>query len=100
MLDESFVCAVCGEENPPLGYSARDHCRKCLCSLHLDIDPGDRLCDCKGVLRPVATEQGKKGTKITYRCDKCGKSKRNIAATDDDFDKLLDITRANAENLT
>ncbi|MDR2532600.1 MAG: RNHCP domain-containing protein [Oscillospiraceae bacterium] len=89
VIDEPFRCAVCGAETPPLGYTARDHCNKCLCSLHLDENPGDRLSNCGGVLEPVGAEQGKKGFKIIYKCKKCGVTKKNIAAKDDDNEIII-----------
>ncbi len=92
MIDENFKCVVCGKIVEKLGYSARDHCPYCLCSLHVDINPGDRLCDCLGVLEPIGVEKGKKDTlKIVYKCNKCGMIKRNVAARDDNFDKILEI---------
>jgi DNA-directed RNA polymerase subunit RPC12/RpoP len=92
MIDEDFICEVCGKEVNKLGYTARDHCPYCLSSKHVDINPGDRLCDCKGILKPIEIEKGKKDTyKIVYKCLKCGMIKRNIAAKDDDFDKILEI---------
>jgi len=92
MKDENFICEVCGKEVKKLGYTARDHCPYCLCSKHVDVNPGDRLCECHGVLEPVAIEKGKKDTyKIVYVCSSCGMKKRNIAANDDNFDKILEI---------
>ncbi len=92
MIDESFTCEVCGEKVNPLGYTARDHCPKCLCSKHVDINPGDRSCMCHGVLRPYAIELGKKGGyKIVYKCAKCGTIKKNKAAKDDNLDLIIEI---------
>jgi DNA-directed RNA polymerase subunit RPC12/RpoP len=91
VIDEAFACAVCGAEIPPLGYTARDHCNRCLCSLHLDENPGDRASNCGGVLEAVGAEQGKKGVKILYKCRKCGMQKKNIAAKDDDNEKLINL---------
>lgn len=91
MIDESFVCEVCGGEVEPLGYSARDHCPKCLSSKHVDINPGDRLETCHGTLIPIAVEKFKNTYKIIYRCDKCGSVRKNIMAKDDNFDKIIDI---------
>jgi len=91
MIDENFMCLVCGAEVAPLGYTARDHCNKCLCSLHVDENPGDRASDCGGVLLPVGAEQGKKGVKILYKCKKCGMKKKNIAAKDDDSEMILKL---------
>lgn len=92
MIDENFVCDVCGGEVKKLGYTARDHCPYCLSSKHVDINPGDRLCDCLGVLVPVSIEQAKKGKyKIVYKCQKCKMVKRNVTAIDDNFEKILEL---------
>lgn len=93
MIDENFVCLNCGKDVSPLGYTARDHCPYCLCSLHVDINPGDRLNTCKGILKPVSVDKFKDTYKIVYKCTKCGQSHRNILASDDDFDVLLEIMR-------
>ena len=58
--DNSFTCACCGKQIEPLKYSSRDHCTKCLCSLHVDINPGDRANTCKGLLVPISIEQSNK----------------------------------------
>lgn len=92
MIDEEFDCLVCNCHVSPLLYSARDHCPKCLCSIHVDNNPGDRACECLGVLRPVEIEKGKKDTlKIIYKCDKCGSFKKNKVASDDNYDLILKI---------
>lgn len=93
MIDEKFVCEVCGKEVKPLEYSARDHCPYCLCSKHVDINPGDRLNECKGILKPVSIDKFKDTFKIVYKCDKCGEYHRNIMAIDDDFDKILEVMK-------
>ena len=48
-LDEGFVCENCKKEVKPLNYSSRDHCPYCLYSKHVDINPGDRNNNCKGL---------------------------------------------------
>ena len=93
MIDESFVCAVCGKEVSPLNYSARDHCPYCLCSLHVDINPGDRANQCKGILKPIGIDKFKDTYKIVYKCDKCNELHRNVMANDDDFDKIIDVMK-------
>ena len=96
-IDEAFKCEVCGEEVKPLGYTCRDHCPKCLCSKHVDKDPGDRAEECKGILRPIGLENNqKKGYIIIYKCDKCGKIRKNKMATDDNFDLAMKIVRDNS----
>ena len=92
VIDESFVCSVCGANVPVLGYTARDHCRVCLCSLHLDNNPGDRQSECGGILRPVGVERKKKGLQILYKCDKCKTIKKNVAAEDDDYDSIIALS--------
>ena len=54
--DSEFVCANCGARVEELGYTSRNHCPKCLCSLHLDLYPGDRAAGCGGIMDPVSAE--------------------------------------------
>ena len=91
MRDESFRCVVCGAEVSPLKYTARDHCPVCLSSLHVDINPGDRQCECKGILTPIGVQKYRDTYKIIYRCDICGAIKRNISASDDNFEKIIEL---------
>ncbi|GHU57836.1 hypothetical protein FACS1894133_1460 [Clostridia bacterium] len=97
MLDEPFVCGYCGASVAALGKTARDHCNKCLCSVHIDVNPGDRAGDCGGKLVPVGILPHKKGRQIVYRCVRCGAERRNVAAYDDDFEVILAVTRDAAE---
>ncbi len=98
--DNGFICAHCGKNVEPLGYTSRNHCPFCLWSLHLDINPGDRASDCGGHLRPVKVETDpKKGYIIVHKCEKCGEIRRNRAAHDakvqpDDIDLLIKLTAA------
>ena len=93
MIDEEFICFNCGYKTKPLGYTARDHCPNCLYSLHLDINPGDRLSNCHGILKPIGIEKAKKDNfKIIYRCQKCQKEIKNIAATDDNMEEILKVS--------
>lgn len=92
MIDENFICSVCGKKVNKLEYTARDHCPYCLSSIHLDINPGDRSANCGGILVPIDVEKGKKDTyKIIYKCNKCNMIKKNKTAIDDDYDKILEI---------
>ncbi len=92
--DATFVCAHCGKVVPKLGYTSRNHCPYCLYSLHVDIHPGDRANDCKGLQQPIAIEQdSRKGYVIVYKCTKCGAVTRNVSAKDDDFDVMLQVQR-------
>ena len=92
MKDENFLCVVCGKMVEKLSYTARDHCPYCLCSIHVDNNPGDRLCECHGVLEPIDIEKGKKSDfKIVYKCNKCGMIKKNVSARDDSMDKIIEV---------
>lgn len=96
--DASFVCAHCGKEVLPLGYSSRNHCPFCLWSLHVDVNPGDRAEECHGQLKPIRVEiDSKKGFVIVHKCEKCGAIRRNRAAKDakvqpDDLSLLIKLT--------
>jgi len=91
-IDEAFTCENCGYEVKPLGYSSRNHCPKCLHSKHVDINPGDRAEDCKGLLIPINVENNsKKGQVIIFRCKKCGQIRKNKVAEDDDFDTIIKV---------
>ena len=96
--DASFVCANCGREVQPLGYSSRNHCPFCLYSLHVDIMPGDRENPCGGVMDAIKVEPDpKKGYIIIHKCRKCGEIKRNKAAHEakvqpDDIKKIIKLT--------
>lgn len=96
--DDGFICQNCGFKVLPLGYSSRNHCPRCLCSLHVDINPGDRQNPCGGILRPVRVETDpRKGYIIIHRCERCGETRRNRAANGaavqpDDIDLLIKLT--------
>ena len=92
--DNGFVCLNCGKEIKPLGYTSRDHCTNCLCSIHIDVMPGDRANTCLGLLVPVNVEtNSKKGYVINYKCNKCNQLHNNKAAEDDKFSTILSIMK-------
>lgn len=92
MVDEEFICEYCGKKVSKLNYTARDHCPFCLYSKHVDNNPGDRANSCHGLLKPIDIEKYKKGYKIIYRCEKCNQLHKNIAAIDDDINRIIEIT--------
>lgn len=92
--DNGFVCQNCKKMVEPLKVSSRNHCPYCLCSLHVDINPGDRQNNCKGLLIPIQIELNpKKGKVIVFKCNKCGKTVKNKCAPDDNERAILDIMR-------
>ena len=92
-LDEEFICENCHKHVDRLNYSSRDHCNYCLYSKHVDINPGDRLNDCRGLLKPIGIEKHKDTFKIIYKCEKCRKMHKNIMARDDNMDIIIEISK-------
>ncbi len=91
--DEKFICENCGKNVTKLEYTSRDHCPYCLYSKHVDINPGDRLNECKGLLIPVGIEKFKNSYKIIYKCQKCNSIHKNIMASDDDYEKIIVLSK-------
>ena len=91
---ESFTCKNCGWLVTPAGAGTqhRNHCPNCLCSRHVDEEPGDRACDCHGTMEPVAVWVRKGGEwAIIHRCRVCGALSSNRVAADDNPRLLLSI---------
>lgn len=92
MIDEKFICENCGHKVNKLNYTARDHCPNCLYSKHVDINPGDRNNNCKGLLKPIGIEKYKNTYKIIYKCTICHQLHKNIMANDDNFDLVIKLS--------
>ena len=96
-LDKEFICEKCNQKIEKLNYTTRDHCNHCLYSKHVDINPGDRQNPCKGLLKPIGIEKFKNTYKIIYKCEKCNQIHKNIMATDDNMDLIIELSK-NIEN--
>lgn len=81
------------------GVNNRNHCPYCLWSKHLDLNrAGDRLCACKGKMRPIGLTLKKTGKKygsaaagelmIIHQCTECGQVSINRIAADDEAQTL------------
>ena len=92
MVDEPFICENCNSKVDQLKYSARDHCPNCLYSKHVDINPGDRANNCRGLLEPIGIEKFKDTYKIIYKCKKCNMIHKNIVAKDDNINLIIDLS--------
>jgi rubredoxin len=86
---EDFVCGKCGTEVVGNGYT--DHCPNCLWSKHVDINPGDRLSTCGGLMEPLNVEVGKGKYKVLNRCTICGYKKFNVLSDNDNWDEVTTI---------
>ena len=93
MIDEKFICENCNKLVEKLEYTARDHCPHCLYSKHVDILPGDRKNPCKGLLIPIGIEKYRDTYKIIYKCNKCNQLHKNIMATDDDYNLIIELSK-------
>ncbi|MCW5940087.1 MAG: RNHCP domain-containing protein [Fimbriimonadaceae bacterium] len=92
----SFECVHCGAwvdpPGPQAGTENRNHCPKCLHSLHLDVEPGDRTAECGSEMEPVAVWVRRNGEwALIHRCLVCGALSSNRVAADDDRFALLSL---------
>lgn len=91
---ESFICKKCGY---PIGASGagsdhRNHCPRCLCSVHVDNIPGDRASNCSGIMEAISVWVRQNGEwAIIHRCTRCGHLNSNRIAADDNQIKLMSI---------
>ena len=90
---EDFVCEKCSTKVKGNGYT--NHCPSCLWSKHVDVNPGDRVADCSGLMEPINVEIEKDEYIIIHQCKKCGHEKRNKSVSKDNFDEILRISSAN-----
>lgn len=84
-----FICKNCGEKvsYEAWGTKHRNHCPKCLFSLHVDKKIGDRQSDCGGLMLPMAKIVKDDGEEmIVHKCQKCGHVRKNRIAGDDNYD--------------
>lgn len=92
MINENFICDYCKKTVSKANKTARDHCPYCLYSKHVDINPGDRLNNCLGLLKPINIEKFKDTYKIIYKCEKCHQIHKNIIADDDNMDLIIELS--------
>ena len=80
--NRGFHCISCGATVQPLtNGSYRNHCPVCLCSVHVDVRPGDRQNSCGGLMEPqTLVYRSGKGWQIVHRCVRCGAFSRNRLA--------------------
>lgn len=86
---ENFSCENCGTFVQGDGYT--DHCPFCLYSKHVDINPRDRECECRGLMEPIRAEVKEEGYRIYYRCLDCGYNHRVRSSIEDSFEVILSL---------
>ena len=84
---EDFICEHCGVEVKGTGYT--NHCPQCLWSKHVDINPGDRLEECRGMMKPVGYQKLNQKERIILQCQRCGFEKPNKVESEDGREALV-----------
>ena len=90
---ENFTCEKCKEEVEGNGYT--NHCPNCLWSKHVDINPGDRLEKCHGLMRPIKIENKEGDFYIVHKCEECNFIRNNKVSKKDNFDQVIKISTLN-----
>lgn len=88
---EDFSCENCGFAVKGNGYT--NHCPQCLWSKHVDINPGDREEKCGGLMKPVGVFKKGEVYNVNQQCQKCGFERKNKILPEDDFSKLVAISK-------
>ena len=88
---ENFICEKCGAKVKGNGYT--DHCPVCLWGKHVDVNPGDRVAGCGGLMKPVGVIKKGDGHVIKYRCMKCKHQFGVKLAQNDNFEAMIKIIK-------
>ncbi len=90
---ENFICENCGIKISGNGYT--NHCPSCLYSKHVDINPGDRMSKCGGLMKPIEILQKNGKFIILHKCEKCGFERKNKTSENDDINAIIKISKNN-----
>jgi hypothetical protein len=86
---EDFTCEHCNTQIIGTGYT--NHCYECFYSKHVDIQPGDRLEACGGLMKPVSVQGSINNLTITHQCTSCGFTRNNKIQDGDNLEKLAQL---------
>lgn len=92
-VDEDFICEMCGAHVHGNGYT--NHCPECLTSKHVDIMPGDRACECAGLMPAIGLETKNGEFVLVQKCQKCGHMRRNKIWENDNRKALRALSAGN-----
>ena len=90
---EDFTCGKCQEIVKGDGYT--NHCPKCLWSKHVDINPGDRMSDCGGMMEPIGLDKKGDVFSVIQKCEICGHQRKNKLVKGDDFNTAVELLKKN-----
>ncbi len=76
-----------------VGNGYTNHCPECLWSKHVDVNPGDRVQACQGLMKPVSVESKEGEYIILHKCVRCGFERKNKTVKGDNFDALVKIVK-------
>lgn len=88
---EDFICEFCGAEIQGNGYT--NHCNACLYSKHVDIEPGDRLSTCFGLMKPIYVSYDENNQYILHKCIRCVFKKKNKIQENDSVEAMIAIQK-------
>jgi hypothetical protein len=88
---EEFICEFCGQFVKGNGYT--NHCPNCLWSKHVDINPGDRKNDCRGIMEPIDAFLKNGNWILKQQCKKCGEIRNIRLQKGDNLDVLQEIIK-------
>lgn len=88
---EFFTCQRCGTEVAGDGYT--NHCTECLTSKHVDINPGDRLATCGGLMSVIDVEYIHGEWVLVHQCDVCGYQRKNRVHPEDNKTYLAQLQK-------
>lgn len=98
VASEKFKCINCHAVVEPLNFGIRNHCNKCLFSLHLDIFPNDNANACHGLMKPVEILYNEENEMLLlHKCISCGKTSRAKVALDDNYNEIYKIINLDVE---
>lgn len=88
---ETFTCQQCGTEIVGGGYT--NHCTECFTSKHVDINPGDRLATCNGLMPAVEILFEHSQWILIQRCNTCGHVRKNKVQAKDNMEALAELQK-------
>ena len=87
---ENFTCEKCGQRVVGTGYT--NHCPNCLWSKHVDVNPGDRVADCNGLMEPIGLIIRRGEKLIVHRCLSCDYEKVNSVQQNDNQELIIKLS--------
>ena len=93
---EDFTCGHCHAKVKGNGYT--NHCPRCLWSKHVDVNPGDRLETCDGMMKPVGIQLNHGEQILVHKCQICGLQKNNKVSSGDNITALTKLSETFAKN--